>query len=202
MANQGHKYTAEQEAGLIAAYPGYLAIPAGQGAGDYFNQVSAELGIPLTWESRRGGRWRASGAESKFLNISALRHAAGLPTRNGEAGRPNASAGLRHAFAVWLAAYDAATPQPTDAEVAEYINRQLRRRNAAEVARFKLLKPIPVCACGFADADPDWYDVDHVIALGDGGRDTAENMQWLDTRCHRKKSRRELAARRQQGSAA
>ncbi|HYK29263.1 MAG TPA: hypothetical protein VEV61_14965, partial [Streptosporangiaceae bacterium] len=81
MPNPGHRYTAEQEAGLVAAYPGYLTIPRGQGAGDYCTQVSAELGIPLTRESHRGGRLRASGAENKFLNISALRHAAGPPTR-------------------------------------------------------------------------------------------------------------------------
>lgn len=51
----------------------------------------------------------------------------------------------------------------------------------------------PHCAaCGELTRYPDGFHLDHIVALGNGGQDTAENSQCLCIACHRAKTRTDI----------
>ena len=62
-------------------------------------------------------------------------------------------------------------------------------RNFNEVRKFRLANPCP--ATGQARGRCDGWQVDHVIARRCGGRDKADNMQWLAIDDHKRKTARE-----------
>lgn len=75
-----------------------------------------------------------------------------------------------------------------------------------QARRWSLWKANPHCAmCGrFVGFSPDEFEVDHIVALGNGGQDVDENCQilcvWTDETgkhgCHIDKTERDLAAMR------
>ncbi len=65
--------------------------------------------------------------------------------------------------------------------------RPLQRRRLAVWTRD------PHCAhCRQLTAYPSGFNLDHIVALGNGGQDTDENSQVLCLTCHGKKTRRDI----------
>ncbi|ENL7683100.1 HNH endonuclease [Proteus mirabilis] len=71
-----------------------------------------------------------------------------------------------------------------------------RRVTGSQRQKRRLLKwqENPHCtACGSLLAFPDGFELDHIIPLFKGGKDTTENCQVLCIECHRKKTKEELS---------
>ncbi len=72
-----------------------------------------------------------------------------------------------------------------------------RRRFPLPVYRSILRRQRNRCACGCRRRFDGLQDInwDHIVALVDGGEDTAENLQALKLKHHKRKSARETTAR-------
>ena len=71
-----------------------------------------------------------------------------------------------------------------------------RRVTGSQRQKRRLLKwqENPHCAAGGSLlAFPDGFELDHIIPLFKGGKDTTENCQVLCIECHRKKTKEELS---------
>lgn len=70
-------------------------------------------------------------------------------------------------------------------------------RSPAVKAEFRRLHPCP--STGATSGACPGYQVDHREALVCGGRDTLENLQWLDVETHKAKTRVEVKLCRSHG---
>lgn len=87
--------------------------------------------------------------------------------------------------------------QPVQNRMAVTAPRRVRESRitgrALQKRRLAVWSRDPHCAhCGELTSYPSGFNLDHIQALGNGGLDTDENSQVLCTKCHGKKTRRDI----------
>lgn len=76
----------------------------------------------------------------------------------------------------------------------KYDNNDKRiRGRALQARRLRVWSAFPYCAaCGILTTYPEGFNLDHTVALVNGGPDTDDNTQVLCIPCHDKKSMQDM----------